>query len=113
MDKVEDQFLGKLAAKQYPNSFQISSHNPDDIEKLRSHIIQYFLDQQAHYDLFVPYALGDVHSKIKANTNIIKMKTHENGIFYRIRVPDFIFGPLDLNEFILGPQDPRISELES
>ena len=106
-DLLQDTFKEKIMLKNYPGSFMVSSFNPDDINALRSFIINYFLAKQNHYDLFVPYEDGDVHSKIMGNTNILNTVHHENGIFYRIRIPDFIFHSLKITSFLLGPLDPR------
>ncbi len=62
--------------------------------------------KQNHYDLFVPYEDGSSHSAIVSKTNIISSHNHEKGIFYRIRVPDFMFGSLGLGQYILAPNDP-------
>jgi len=42
----------------------------------------------------------------------VNTSNHEKGIFYRIRVPDFIFGNLGIQKYILGPNDPRLEETE-
>ena len=76
------------------------------MEDLRSYIINYFLDKQDHYDLFVPYSEGNAHSTIKGKTNILSTVNHEKGIFYRIRIPQFLFERLGIKRFILSPEDP-------
>lgn len=111
-DKVEDLFLPKIAMRNLQASFLVSSLDPDDIEGLREYVINYFLDKQKHYDLFVPYIKGEAQSRILANANILNTHHHENGTFYRIRIPNFIFNQLGLKEFILAPDDPRVELLE-
>jgi GTP-binding protein HflX len=106
-DKCKDPFLPKIAMRNLKASFLISSQDDQDISDLRQYIIDYFLEKQDHFDLYIPYSDGEAHSKLRANTNIIKTVNHENGIFYRIKVPDFIFNKLGLNEFILAPTDPN------
>ncbi len=112
-DLLQDTFKEKIMLKNYPGSFMISSFNPEDIDGLRKHIINYFLSKQQHYDLYVPYADGDIHSRVMGNTNILNTVHHENGIFYRIRIPDFIFHSLGLNSFLLAPHDPLRDLLDS
>ncbi len=112
-DLLQDQLKKMLIKKKYPNSFIVSSYNAEDMKMLRSHIIDYFLQKQDHYDLFVPYEDGAAHSSVRSKTNITNTSTHEKGIFYRIRVPDFIFGGLGLQKYILGPNDPRLEEFTS
>jgi GTP-binding protein HflX len=111
-DQLDDELLKKIVLRKYPNSFLISSYDPEDIASLRKHIVDYFLAKQDHYDLFVPYEDGGAHSSVRSKTNIVNTHSHEKGIFYRIRVPDFIFGGLGLHKYILGPNDPRLEESE-
>jgi len=104
-DKIADPFLPKIVMRNFKASFLVSTLDDSDMLDLREYIINYFLDKQAHFDLFIPYEQGTAHSKVIANANIINTENHENGIFYRIRIPDFIFNQLGLQEFILAPQE--------
>lgn len=104
-DKIQDPFLPKIAMRNLKASFLVSTLDPQDMIDLREYVINYFLDKQAHHDLFIPYEEGEAHSKVISNANIINTEHHENGIFYRIRIPDFIFNQLRLKEFILAPQE--------
>lgn len=106
-DLLNDPMRARIIMRQYPQSFLVSSYDDEDMRNLRTHVIDYFLSQQDHYDLFVPYDAGDAHARIRANANIVKTGSHENGIFYRIRIPDFIFAQLGLNPFILAPDAPQ------
>ncbi|MGZ3808954.1 MAG: hypothetical protein ACXVCE_12785, partial [Bacteriovorax sp.] len=99
-----------IILRKYPNSFLVSSFDPEDMKALRSHIINYFLKKQNHYDLFVPYEDGSAHSAIMSKTNVVSTHNHEKGIFYRIRVPDFIFGNLGVQKYVLAPNDPMLFE---
>lgn len=109
-DQLDDDLLKKIILRKYPNSFLVSSYDPNDMLALRAHIIEYFLSKQQHYDLFIPYEDGSAHSAIISKTNIVKTSNHEKGIFYRIRVPDFIFGNLGVQKYILAPNDPLLDE---
>jgi len=104
-DLLQDQIKKMLIKKKYPHSFTLSSFNPEEVKNLRTSIIQYFLDKQEHFDLFVPYEDGSAHSQVVSKTNVMKTYHHEKGIYYRIRVPDFIMAQLSLKKFILGPED--------
>jgi GTP-binding protein HflX len=106
-DLLNDPVRARIIMRNYPNSFLVSSYNEEDMKNLRSHVIDYFLSKQDHYDLFIPYEQGDAHSKIRGNANIIKNISHEQGIFYRIRIPDFIFQQLGLNNYILAPLEAK------
>ncbi|MFA6236532.1 MAG: GTPase HflX [Bacteriovorax sp.] len=111
-DQLHDDLLKKIILRKYPNSFLVSSYDPEDMKALRSHIVEYFLKKQEHYDLFVPYEDGSAHSALRSKTNIVNTHNHEKGIFYRIRVPEFIFGNLGIQKYVLAPNDPRLSEAE-
>lgn len=112
-DALNDDIKSQFIKRKYPNSFVVSSFDKDDISNLRKYIINYFLEKQNLYDLFIPYQDGASHSLIASKTNIIKETTHKNGIYYRVRVPDFIFAPLSLHHYILGPKDSRPQDFMS
>lgn len=111
-DKVQDQFLPKIVMRNLKASFLVSSHDDEDIQGLREYIINYFLSQQAHFDLFVPYSEGEAQSRILANANVLKTHHHEQGTYYRVRIPGFIFNQLGLHKFVLAPNDPGQGFLE-
>jgi GTP-binding protein HflX len=104
-DLQHDDLKKKIILRTYPKSFLVSSYDDKDITNLRKFIINFFLEKQENFDLFIPYENGEAHAKVSKNTNIIKSFNHERGIFYRIRVPDFIFDGLGLEKFILSPKD--------
>tara|TARA_R110002072_G_scaffold534_6_gene3838 strand:- start:17218 stop:18549 length:1332 start_codon:yes stop_codon:yes gene_type:complete len=110
-DLLNDPVKAKIAKRVHPNSFVISSFNKKDVKDLRKHIIDYFLEKQDSYDLFIPYDAGMAHSTVAGKTNVVKQTNHEKGIFYRVRVPDFIFNASGLTEYVLKPEDPRRDEL--
>lgn len=112
-DILDDKMKSQIIKRSYPSSFVISSFNQDDIKNLRSHIVNYFLEKQNKHDLFIPYDAGLAHSLVVSKTNVLKQATFEKGIFYRICAPDFIFDPLALKNYIIGPNDPLIHEFNS
>ncbi len=101
-DLNKDLLREKIALKKYPNSFSISTLYEDDIKSLRDYIIEHFLDKQDLYELFIPYTKGDAHSKVASKTNILMTQHHEDGIFYKVQTPDFIFDSLGLKDFLTG-----------
>jgi len=104
-DLFNDPVKKMLIKRKYPNSFFVSSYNQEQMKELREYIIDYFLQKQEHYDLFIPYEDGAAHSAVRSKTNVINTTNHEKGIFYRVRIPEFLFGGLGLHEFILAPED--------
>ncbi|RLA63324.1 MAG: GTPase HflX [Epsilonproteobacteria bacterium] len=111
-DLACDELRKKIILRTHPRSFLVSSFDEEDIEGLRKYVIEYFLEQQEKYDLFVPYEKGEIHSKVSSNTNIITRSTHEKGIYYKIRVPGFIFKNLGLNDYILSPKSELYQKLK-
>lgn len=106
-DLLGDPLKAKIIGRSYEGSFLVSSYEKEDMDNLRKYVINYFLEKQEHYDLFIPYERGEAHAQIASKTNVMNTVNHEKGIFYRIRVPAFIFNPLGLQNFILGPEDER------
>jgi len=111
-DLLNDMLTEKIIKRNYPNSFCISSFNPEDIKQLRAFIVDYFLSKQTAYDLFVPYEFGEHHSSLRANTNIVQCLTHEKGIYYKVRTQEAIFNTLGVKRYLLAPEDPFIEELK-
>jgi GTP-binding protein HflX len=107
-DKVTNLLEKKVLVKKYEPKFVLSGLDLDDVEELRTFIIDYFLSKQASIDLFIPYDDGAAHSKIEGKTNVEIRKNHEKGIYYRIRVPDFIFGNLGVQSYVLSANDLEI-----
>lgn len=111
-DLLNNPFDHKIKTRNYRDSFLISSQNKEDIKNLREYILDYFLTQQNTYDVYIPYEDGQAHSKILGNTNIVGQHNHETGIFYRVRVPDFIFDRLNLHQFVLNPEHPQYKKIK-
>ena len=106
-DLLNDPVRARIIMRNYPHSFLVSSYDEEDMKNLRGYVINYFLSKQDHYDLFIPYEAGEAHSRVRANANVMNSVAHEQGIFYRIRIPDFIFQQLGLTNFILAPQEAK------
>lgn len=111
-DQVLDPFLPKIVMRNLKASFLVSALEPDDIVGLREYVINYFLDKQSHFDLFIPYQDGVAQSSLLANANIMNTHHHETGTYYRVRIPGFIFNKLGLKQYILSPNDPGQNFLE-
>lgn len=112
-DLLNDPLQQKIILRTHPGSFLVSSYDKEDMKNLREFIINYFLEKQSHYDLFIPYEEGTAHSMIASKTNIQSQVNHEKGIFYRIRTPEFIYEKLGLKKYVLSPEDPRLIEVFS
>jgi GTP-binding protein HflX len=106
-DLLNDPVRARIIMRNYPNSFLVSSYDEEDMKNLREYVISYFLNKQDHYDLFIPYEAGEAHSRLRANANVLNTVSHEQGIFYRIRIPDFIFQQLGLQGYVLAPTEVK------
>lgn len=106
-DLLNDPVRARIIMRNYPNSFLVSSYDQEDMKNLREYIINYFLSQQDHYDLFIPYESGEAHSRLRANANILNSVHHAQGIFYRIRIPNFIFQQIGLQRYVLAPSEAK------
>lgn len=106
-DLLNDPVRARIIMRNFPNSFLVSSYDEEDMRNLRHYIIDYFLSKQDHYDLFIPYEAGEAHARVRGNANIMNLASHEQGIFYRIRIPDFIFQQLGLQPYVLAPQEAK------
>ena len=104
-DLLNDPIKARIIKRIHPGSFVVSSFDQDDMKDLREYIVTYFLKDQTRYDLFIPYEAGEAHSAVASKTNIMKTSNHEKGIFYRVRVPDFIFNQLGLQDYVLKPEE--------
>lgn len=102
-DLNKDILKEKIALKKYPNSFVVSSLYENDITNLRDFIIEYFLSQQNTYEVFIPYGDGAGHSIISSKTNVLSSSHLEEGIFYKIRIPAFIYESLQLFKYQTAP----------
>tara|TARA_R110000868_G_scaffold16687_5_gene74185 strand:- start:2732 stop:4075 length:1344 start_codon:yes stop_codon:yes gene_type:complete len=111
-DLLNDPIKEKIIKRSHSNSFVVSSFNPEDVRGLRDHVINWFLEKQNKYDLFVPYENGEAHSIVAGKTNIMATHNHETGIFYRVRVPSFIFDALRLNDYILAPDSHIYDQMD-
>jgi GTP-binding protein HflX len=106
-DLIENKLEAKAKISHYSNSFLVSSLNADSMKDLRAFIINHFLKKQNHYDLFIPYEMGEIHSRLKSKTNILNTSVHEKGIFYRVKVPQSIFNHLGVKNYILSPNESK------
>ncbi len=102
-DLNNDMLREKIALKNYPDSFVVSSLYENDIKHLREFIIEYFLSQQSTYELFIPYGDGVGHSVVSSKTNIVHTSHLEEGIFYKVRIPEFIYESLQLFKYQTAP----------
>ncbi|MBT6325494.1 MAG: GTPase HflX [Bdellovibrionales bacterium] len=110
-DQLTDPFTAPIITRGHKDSFVVSSFDEKDMFNLREYIINYFLEKQTYFELFIPYDKGEIHATIAKYTNIIKRHNHQEGIFYRVRSPSFVASNIGITPFILSPEDPLLEEL--
>ena len=106
-DLLNNPIKAKIAKRLHPHSVVVSSFVQEDMDYLKKKIVEFFLRKQKKYDLFIPYGEGSSCAVVAGKCNIVKQVHHETGIFYRVRIPEFIFNQLGLQKFVLGPQELR------
>lgn len=106
-DQLQNELLAKVQLRKYQHHYLVSSLDEQDMKSLRTSILEYFLSRQNHYDFFIPYEDGLSHSQIKKLTNILTTSSHEKGLFYRVRTPDYIFQRLGLQHYQLSPEQAK------
>lgn len=111
-DLMSDCFKVKELQEKYPQSIFVSSYDPNDMKTLKTFILNFFLKKHDHYDLFVPYKKGSIHSLLMSKVNIIKSSSHETGIFYRISISRKLMESLNLKSFILKHSTTKIKSKE-
>lgn len=104
-DLLKTPFEESLKTRNYTDSFVVSTYNDQDMKSLRDSMIEFFINKQATYDLFVEYSQGHIHAKIKSQTNVIKTHHFEKGIHYHVKLPQFLFDSLSLKNYCLRPDD--------
>ncbi len=103
IDLIDDKIRLKIIKRTHPNSYLVSSYNDKDMQDLKRFITDKILEKLDHFDIFLPYDLGHLHSNVMKETNILKTTNYDNGIFYRIRTPEFVFNRLGIKKYLLGP----------
>lgn len=111
-DQLPNIFAQKIMLKKHQGSFLVSANSVDDMNELRTFLINHFLNKQQHYDLFVPYEKGEIHSRVHGSTNVMADHPYESGIFYRVKIPDWMFFSLGLAPYLLAPGQELYAEWE-
>lgn len=82
-----------------PGALQVSALNRDDVERLRKHILNYFVKELEPFEVMVPYAESKMEALIHAHGSV-EIKRHlEKGTFYRVRMEQGWANKLGLNRF--------------
>jgi len=71
-DKVQDAFLARILKSAYPGSILVSAHNPDDSQRLRDHIYEFFRKNFSRVTVHVPHTAGGIISLIHQSCLILE-----------------------------------------
>jgi GTP-binding protein HflX len=73
IDRVDDPFLGRILKQAYPGSLSISAYKPEDIQRLREHVYQFFASNFIRCKLAIPASDKDGVSLVYRNCMIISV----------------------------------------
>jgi GTP-binding protein HflX len=73
IDRVDDPFLGRILKQAYPGSIAISAYKPEDIQRLREHIYQFFAANFIRCRLAIPASDKDGVSLVYRNCMILNV----------------------------------------
>jgi GTP-binding protein HflX len=73
IDRVDDPFLGRILKQAYPGSIAISAYKPEDIQRLREHIYQFFAANFIRCKLAIPASDKDGVSLVYRNCMILNV----------------------------------------
>ncbi|MBP6218907.1 MAG: GTPase HflX, partial [Oligoflexales bacterium] len=88
MDQLDEPFLESILQKKYPGSLAISARKPEDILRLRAHVLRFFDDQFAKMELLIPGLAKEQLSLVYANCLVLREEYQEDG-----SVALFVKGP--------------------
>ena len=75
-DQVNTEEQAALA-EEFPEAIFISTHNPDDVSRIRDIILGFFEKDMLDHEILIPYAKGKVLGMIRERARIIQ-ESHEN-----------------------------------
>jgi GTP-binding protein HflX len=100
-DQLEGGAQRNLARLVAPGSLMISAYNPEDVKKLRDHLLQYFHQQLELWEILVPYSEGKLEAQLYTYGSIELSRHMEKGTFYRLRMDANWAKKLGLEKFRL------------
>lgn len=96
IDKVDEQFLGKILQKKYPGSLSVSANNPSDLQQLKQQLSDYFRSRFQQLDLLIPSEEQQILSLIHQSCIILESNYEQPGMtWFRLRAPMSVLSRLD------------------
>ncbi|MEI8346441.1 MAG: GTPase HflX [Pseudomonadota bacterium] len=96
-DYVADHFL-----HEYPRSLLVSSFDPADMKRLKEAINHYFMESWPCQCLYIPYSVSRPHALLAAKANVIESCAKDEGVYYKVRLPESLFRPLNLENYVIS-----------
>jgi GTP-binding protein HflX len=75
----------RFLQREFPEALLLSAHRPEDVEALRTHIIEYFDGAMETREVFVPYARGALVGEVHAQLEVLSERYDENGVYLTVR----------------------------
>jgi GTP-binding protein HflX len=93
MDRVPaDQH--KALKKEFPDAVMLSAKNPDDVERLRGLMLDFFEGDMEEATLRVPYTASGVQGELRQHAKVLKEEFTEKGTVFRVRAPTAVMARL-------------------
>lgn len=87
-DKLDEGEMQVLQAE-FPGAIAVSTKSPEDMARLREHIIGFFEDDMSDSELFVPYTAHGAIGALRAKMRVVGERHTEEGTFFTVRTrPD-------------------------
>ncbi len=86
VDRLEPAALAALQAER-PDAWVTSAHDPALVRAIRDRIVAHFGEEDVEFDLFVPWAQGQLTGRVHAETEVLSEVYEDDGVRYRLRAP--------------------------
>lgn len=83
-DKLSTEELLALRSE-YPEAIFISTRLPEDISRIRTHILDFFEEDMIDETILVPYTKGQVLGSMRERARVLEEKYEEEGTYVRVK----------------------------
>ncbi|MCX6129230.1 MAG: GTPase HflX, partial [Proteobacteria bacterium] len=83
-DKLGTEELLALRSE-YPEAIFISTRLPEDISRIRTHILDFFEEDMIDETILVPYTKGQVLGSMRERARVLEEKYEEEGTYVRVK----------------------------
>jgi len=69
----------------YPDCIVMSARRPDEVARLRQHIIDFFQQDLVEAEIFLPWSAQQLRGKIYSTCQVLNERSEEEGAFFTVR----------------------------